>query len=409
MGTTLVEEPLPLAEGPVVKPKRERLLSLDVYRGVIMALLISNGLGLSVFKGDAQWGFLARHVDHVAWEGCVFWDLIQPAFMFMVGVAMPLSFARRRAEGASYGRLLLHMLTRVLGLLAVGIFLDCVGGAKLQVGFIRVLQQIAIGYFIAFFFVNRSFLTQGIAAAVILIGYTLVWRFSPYNGAGGAWAMGTENVGAAFDRWMLGRTYPGYYVGLNAIPSAATILFGVMCGKLVSSDLPKGKVMLWLLGAGVAGMLLGWLLAGGTPLVDPAWGFKPVPMIKRIWTASFALYAGGITVLFLLGFYALIEVAGLRRGWLPFVVVGANAIFAYCMWSLFRGSFFDRAVVVFWKPLATAIWDWGNVRAVMAEPVRSAWPARMGPWGVISQAFLVLVAEWSVLWFLYRKRIFFKL
>ena len=71
----------------------ERLLSLDAFRGLIMAALICNGLGLAVFKDHATWGWLAQQVDHVKWEGCVFWDLIQPSFMFMVGVSMPFAYA----------------------------------------------------------------------------------------------------------------------------------------------------------------------------------------------------------------------------------------------------------------------------------------------------------------------------
>ena len=92
----------PTTSTPVAPGKlTERLLSLDAYRGLIMALLICNGLGFATFKNDPNWGWLAAQVDHVKWEGCVFWDLIQPAFMFMVGVAMPFAFAKRQTAGAS--------------------------------------------------------------------------------------------------------------------------------------------------------------------------------------------------------------------------------------------------------------------------------------------------------------------
>jgi len=80
-----------------------RLVSLDAYRGFIMLMLASTGFGLSVLANHPGWGWLAYQVDHSEWEGCTFWDLIQPAFTFMVGVAMPFAFAKRLANGATQG------------------------------------------------------------------------------------------------------------------------------------------------------------------------------------------------------------------------------------------------------------------------------------------------------------------
>ena len=80
-----------------------RLVSLDAYRGLIMLTLLCGGIFQSL-AGHPRWGWLAAHNDHVEWEGTVYWDLIQPAFMFMVGVAMPFAFAARAARGDSWGR-----------------------------------------------------------------------------------------------------------------------------------------------------------------------------------------------------------------------------------------------------------------------------------------------------------------
>src|SRR6266850_824737 len=91
---------------------QQRLLSLDVFRGVIMVSLICYGFGLRTFDKDPRWGFLARQVEHNEWTGVAFWDIIQPAFMFMVGVAMPFAFARRKAMGATKRDLFLHALRR---------------------------------------------------------------------------------------------------------------------------------------------------------------------------------------------------------------------------------------------------------------------------------------------------------
>ncbi len=379
----------------------ERLLSLDAYRGFIMALLICNGLGFATFKSDPTLGWLAAQVDHVKWEGCVFWDLIQPAFMFMVGVAMPFAFAKRQAAGDSWGLMLRHAALRALKLCLVGIALDCISGNTFTIGFMRVLQQIAIGYLLAFFLLGRSYWAQGITAALILIGYSAAWMLYPGNDPEGAWVMGNKNLGSTFDLWLVGRNYSGFYVGLNALPATATILFGVMCGRLVGSELPKPRVMQLLFAAAVAGFVLGGLLsAGASPLV---------PMVKRIWTASFTLWAAGWTILFLLAFYWFIEVQGWRR-WPTFlVVVGINSIFAYSMAQLFRNSFFDRAIAVFTKPLVAFLLDRPHLAEAIAKPANYAWPEPLVLWGNVLQGALVLAAEWGVLYWLYRRKIFFKL
>src|SRR6476661_516455 len=114
MATTLMQPGTVTAPAPSYVPETGtvRLLSLDAYRGFIMLLLVSNGFGLSVLDHHSGWGWLARQVDHAAWEGCTFWDLIQPAFTFMVGVAMPFAFARRMAQGSTTMGLFKHVAWR---------------------------------------------------------------------------------------------------------------------------------------------------------------------------------------------------------------------------------------------------------------------------------------------------------
>ena len=379
----------------------ERLVSLDAYRGLIMAALICNGFALSVFKDDPAWGWLAAQVDHVKWEGCVFWDLIQPSFMFMVGVAMPFAFAKRKAAGDSFAILFRHAATRALGLILVGIALDCISSNSFTIGMMRVLQQIALSYILVFFLLGQHWKAQLVAALSLLAGYTLVWQFYPANDAAGAWVMSHQNIGGDFDQWLFSRQSKGFYVVLNFIPSTATLLFGVLCGRLVGSELPKEKVVGILGLAAVAGLASGWLLStGDSPIV---------PMVKRIWTASFALFAGGWTILFLLLFYWLIEVRGWRRWPMFLVVVGMNSIFAYCLSQLFRSSFFDRGLAVFTKPLAALLLDRPHLAEAIAKPATYAWPEPLGLWGHVLQAALVLAAQWGVLLWLYRRKIFFKL
>src|SRR5262245_46683709 len=129
-----------------------RLVSVDAYRGFVMLAMVSGGLGMQKLMHDPTWGWLADQLEHRAWEGCTFWDLIQPSFLLIVGVAMPFSSALRRARGESWGAQLRHAVRRSLALVAIGIFLDSyyTSPPAVVVQFIRVLQQIAIGYLLAF-------------------------------------------------------------------------------------------------------------------------------------------------------------------------------------------------------------------------------------------------------------------
>src|SRR5215468_11070215 len=139
-----------VAPAPAASPvTRARLESLDAYRGFIMLLLASSGLGLSVLAQHPGWEWLARQVDHAAWEGCTFWDLIQPAFTFMVGVAMPFAFARRMSEGATTAGVFRHVLWRAFLLIALSNIFSNWGSKNLKLQLINVLSQIAFGYVIS--------------------------------------------------------------------------------------------------------------------------------------------------------------------------------------------------------------------------------------------------------------------
>src|SRR5439155_23083640 len=136
----------------------DRLGSLDAYRGFVMLAMASGGLSSAHLLKDPTWGWLADQLEHRQWVGCTFWDLIQPSFMFIVGVAMVFSFGQR--SGQPWGRQLFHVVKRCLLLIAIGIVLDSYAENRIVIQFIRVLQQIAIGYFLAFFVIHLGPLVQ---------------------------------------------------------------------------------------------------------------------------------------------------------------------------------------------------------------------------------------------------------
>jgi predicted acyltransferase len=353
--------------------KTKRLVSLDAYRGLIMISLISGGFGLSALAGHRFLNFLAEQSRHVKWEGLVYWDLIQPAFIFMVGVAMPFSYAKRRFLGDSHQKVFAHVVQRSILLIVISNILGNLHREELTIGFINVLSQIGIAYFLSFFVLNSSYLVQGLTAGGIMLFYTLAWIYYPGNGPGGPWEIGWANMGGDFDRWLLGKNYVNHYVGLNALNSTATIIFGQMCGKLVGSKLPPMRIVKILAAAGVGGIVSGLLLS------------PVVPIVKRIWTASFTLYSGGFVILGLLFFYWIVEVKGYRRWTFFLVVVGMNSIAAYTL-PRFFGSEAANTIQNFLGPLL--------------QP--------LGPYGSVAKALLVLAIFWYILYFCYKRKIFFK-
>ena len=130
---------------------KKRLLSLDAYRGFTMFLMVSAGFGFSILADNPGWEWLARQVDHVAWQGCVLWDLIQPSFIFIVGVAMPFAFAIRVERGESRADQFKHVWRRALLLLLLGVARYILHTDKFIFDMTTVLQQIAVAYFFAFF------------------------------------------------------------------------------------------------------------------------------------------------------------------------------------------------------------------------------------------------------------------
>jgi heparan-alpha-glucosaminide N-acetyltransferase len=351
-----------------------RLLSLDAFRGFTMLAMVSGGLGMKNLISDPTWGWLAEQMDHRAWEGCTAWDLIQPAFLFMVGVAMPFSFARRQEQGESWGSQFGHVLQRCLLLAAIGIFLDCYAERRIYVQFIRVLQQIALAYPIAFLVLKRGIVPQALAALLILIVHPLAFvLYERWTASGaGAWTI-HANFGSYLDALLHLPPSSGGYATFNAFSSAATILFGVMAGELLRTALSPWSKVLVLVAAGLAGLAIGWELTN--------W----VPMIKRLWTSSFAIFAGGWTCLMMASFYLLIDILQFRRWAFPFVVAGMNSIAIY----VFAGICGE------------------NVRRGLS-PFLEAFLDKASPGWPVALAIAVVGVTWLFCYWLYRHRIFFK-
>ena len=325
-------------------------MSLDVFRGVTMLFMASEILEISQvarrFPTSAFGRFLADTLDHREWVGCAPWDLIQPAFMFMVGVALPFSIASRRAKGQAFGTMFAHSIFRALVLVALGIFLRSQSRAHTYFTFEDVLTQIGLGYVFLFLFAWTRPRTQWIAAGVILAGYWAAFALYPLpapgfdtttvgvpadwphhvTGFAAHWDKNT-NLATRADQWFLNlfpRERPfafnrGGYLTLNFVPSLATMIFGLLAGELLRSTragVDKARLLVvW----GVAG------LAAGVALHM----LGICPIVKRIWTPSWTLFSAGWVAIFLAGYYYVVDLKGYQRWAFPFLVVGMNSIAMY--------------------------------------------------------------------------------
>lgn len=352
------------------QPAVSRYLALDAFRGFIMILLVSHSFGIRALKDNPSFAWLANQFDHVAWEGAVFYDLIQPAFMFMVGVAMPFALAKRSEQGAGFGDNLRHVAWRALKLILLSQILISVSGAKLSFQLINVLAQIAFTYFLAFLIMQLSWRWQAVSAAALLAGHWALFALFP--GPEGAFSK-TGNIGQVIDRAGLGYNYSGFYVTINFISSTVTTLFGVWTGNLLRSGLTQATKMKVLGGAMVLCFASGLALSPWNPLV------------KRIWTSSFTLYSTGWVLLMLLAFFFIVDVLGWRKPLFPMVVVGMNSIFIYSVSQVLYG-WINRSVGVFS----------GNFQ----------WIGTLAP---VAQATATMAVIWYVCYWLYQRKIFFKL
>jgi len=411
MGTAQIES---LQEAVVVhepEAKTEssgRLVSLDVFRGTVMALMLDEYLRLpevaSSFPHSAVWSFIAFNTDHVPWQGCSLHDLIQPGFSFLVGAAMPFSIASRKAKGQTFWQLFRHAVWRAVLLMALGIFLRSIGHRQTYFTFEDTLTQIGLGYVFLFLLAFTRVRTQVIVALVILIAFWGAFALYPapgptfdyarvgvppnwahnYTGFLSHWNK-NSNLSWAFDVWFLNlfpREQPfvyneGGWSTLSFIPTLATMILGLLTGEWLKSTKTKEKKLRGLVIAGFGLALLG--------LICQWAGICPI--VKRVWTSSYTLYSGGLVILMLAGFYALIDWKGWRRWAFPLTVVGMNSIAIYVMsWTM--GAFFYRALERHSGRLL-------GVAGATFQPVL--------------QGFGVILVFWIILFWMHRRKIFLRI
>lgn len=385
-------------------PQPNRLVSLDAFRGFIMLLMASGGFGISQMAKihpGSFWQTIAPQFEHREWAGCAMWDLIQPAFMFMVGLAMAYSYARRGAEGESFVKMLGHGMVRAVMLVLLAVLLASKGKTQTEWVFTNVLGQIGLGYVFLLLLWRCGWEAQAAAFVVIVVGYWWWFLWHPVPGAATVAAAAAKAAGSAgalpgffahwnihtnaaadFDRWFLNlfprasvfETQNGGYQTLNFIPSLATMLAGLVTGRFLRRSTDARFTCSRLVVAGVVLLLIGTI-----------GGLLVCPIVKRIWTPSWVLFSGGWVLLMLSFFYWLVEIAGQKKLVFPLVVVGMNSIFIYLMHQLCAG------------------WIKDTLKTHFGPAIFS------GYWGPVLERSAVLFVLWLMCWWLYRQRVFLRI
>ena len=384
MGTTQTNAIVP------VKVNKPRLMSLDALRGFDMFWILGGEAlfgGLLILTGWAGWQWGDEQMHHSQWHGFHFYDLIFPLFIFLSGVALGLS-PKRLDKLPMKDRLPVyrHGIKRLFLLLLLGILYNHGWGTGApadpeKIRYASVLGRIAFAWFFAALLVwHTSLRTQAIVALGILLGYGAMQLWLPFPSGQAGVLSPTESINAYVDSILLpGISYQGRTPDpeglLSTIPAIVNALAGVFVGLFIVKSHPQGewvKVGLLAAAGGVC-LALGWLLDG------------VIPVNKELWTSSFVLVTSGWSMILLALFNALVDVLKWQKAAFFFVVIGTNAIIIYLASSL-----------VDWQYIAQSVF--GGLVAALPQSAQA-----------LAAVISLLAVQWLVLYWMYRRKIFFRI
>ncbi|MGE5682804.1 MAG: acyltransferase family protein [Bacillota bacterium] len=371
--------------------KTERLLSLDVFRGLTIAgmILVNNpGSGQSVYPA----------LRHAKWHGVTPTDLIFPFFLFIVGITTTISLSKRKERGDDQKKLIMQIIKRAAILFLLGLIMASFPFYNYDFSHIRipgVLQRIGVVYLISsILFLKTGMKTQAIIAGSLLFIYWALMTLVPVPGIGYANLEPATNLGAFIDNMLLG----GHLWGaskvwdpegiLSTIPAISTCLLGILTGYWLKSQADKTTKAVWMFIWGNCGLVLG--------AIWDMW----FPINKSIWTSSYVLYSAGMALEFLAMCYYLIDVKGYNWWTKPFVVYGTNAITVYFLSGivaklLYTIKFNDS----FGKLITLKAAIYNSMFAWWLQPINAS----------LLWALSYCLFWLAMMWILYSKRIFIKI
>ena len=308
-----------------VPGRSERLLSLDVFRGLTVA-------GMLLVNQPGDWGAIYPPLAHAAWHGWTPTDLIFPFFLFIVGVTTHLSIAARRRRGDAERAIITQIARRSALIVLSGLVLasfpwwpiERIAGMR----FPGVLQRIGVAYFFGALLTRSGSLQRQVLVLVgLLYGYWFAMTLLPVPGTGaiGQLVLGdpSASLGAWVDREVFGRHLWRSSVTwdpeglLSTIPAIGTVILGVFTGRWISSSGTIQERLVGLFGAGALATMLGLMWN---------WSF---PINKNLWTSSYVLFTAGVAVTALATCIWLIDVAGVKWWTRPFIWFGRNPLLAF--------------------------------------------------------------------------------
>lgn len=365
-------------------PSKQRLLSLDVMRGLIMILLAAESSRLyyalnDVSTEDSFGGSLVSQFFHHPWHGLLFWDLVQPAFMLMAGSALYISWRGKEKRGVTWNDNLIHILVRSFRLFLLGTALHCIYAGEIVWELWNVLTQLAVTTIIAYLIIKKSTNWQIVFSILLLVLTEAMYRFIQMPGFDQPFTQG-RNFGAYADILLMGKINSDGWVAINFIPTAVHTIWGVLAGKLLISHHGSSEKIKRLVLCAIAALIAGYALdyAGVTPI------------IKRISTSSFALVSGGWVLLIMALLYWINDVKHFSKYAWIFTIVGMNAIFIYMFFETVGHQWLNNVVAIF-------------VQGLLGMAGMSAYVS-----AIISAVF-TLAVEWYICFWLYKRKIFFKL
>lgn len=356
----------------------QRLLSLDFFRGAIMVLLALEAAGFYEIMFETTGGWFWEQFFHHPWNGLRFWDLIQPGFMFIAGTAMAFSLTKQWSQGKSWNETFIKMLKRCGWLFFWGVLNYAVRRDGLSFELWNVLTQLSFTLLVAFLIFNWSFYAQFAFSIGLLVLTEVLYRYTNIPGFDQPFT-DQHNFGNYVDLLLMNKINGGGWVAINCIPTAAHTIWGALAGRLLMRHINASEKIKWLIGFGLAGLVVGY-----------AMDWTITPIIKRISTSSFTLASGGWCLLALAVCYWWIDVRDHRKYLKFFTIVGMNPIFIYLFFEIVGHRWFNGYVGAITNGLMSMINTPENLMLIITSLV-------------------IFALEWGLCYWLYRKKIFFKL
>jgi predicted acyltransferase len=397
-----VENPIAMTNPSLAPAPVQRILSLDILRGITIAFMImvnNNG-------GSGSWGFM-RHAE---WNGMTATDLVFPSFVFVVGASIAFAFEARLVRGATRAQLAWHTVKRAVKLFLLGLLINAFPSFELaHLRIYGVLQRIALCYLIVglFYLWDRRVWTKVAALVAALLGYWILLRWVPVPGAG---MPGRDipfmdqslNLVAWIDRHLMPHhlylNWPGPGVSdpfdlrdpeglLSTLPALGTTLLGLLTGLWLRAKKPVETKSLGLAAGAALCLTTGYL-----------WSIY-FPLNKNLWTSSFVLVAAGWSLAVLALVFWAADVRGWRKRWTwPWLVLGSNAITAYIFSELVPNALDNTHFLYHGKRTDLLSWVFTHFFAHIPNP----------GWAAFSYSVATLAYCFIPVWLLYRRKIFLK-